>query len=92
MTQVLDEAVEWLEATLPDYSPEQLVLKLKEEAGEFIDEPSLEEAADCYLVLAYWARKAHGSHELLAEAIAAKTHKNRSRTWERMPDGTYHHV
>jgi len=62
--------------------------KFREEADEFYEEPSAEEAADCIIVLMSWAN-AHGVD--LESAVLAKIEKNEGRKWE-FVGGVYKHI
>lgn len=66
--------------------------KLREEAKEFVDDPCLEEAADCFIALLGAVKGAGWDLNQLAAAVTTKTAINRKRKWERQPDGTFHHV
>jgi predicted house-cleaning noncanonical NTP pyrophosphatase (MazG superfamily) len=63
--------------------------KLNEEIEELNEDPCMEELADCVLVCIGLAEHLDGN---LKTALLAKIEKNEKRTWERLPNGTYHHV
>jgi DNA-binding transcriptional regulator YhcF (GntR family) len=67
-------------------------LKVKKEAAEFYDNPSLEEAADVVISLLGACYSADWSLEDLTQAVRDKMVINRARTWEKQDDGTYQHV
>lgn len=65
--------------------------KLRDEAQEFYDEPSLEEGADVFIsLLGACFSEGWTAHDL-AVAVIAKMKINRTRTWIEQPDGTYQH-
>lgn len=63
--------------------------KLNEEVKELNSEPCMEELADCILVCIGLSKHLKGD---LKDALLSKIEKNEGRTWQRRPDGTYHHV
>jgi hypothetical protein len=79
-------------------------LKVLEEAKEYAEDPSIEEAADVFIsLIASLASKGVSGYDLalaskgvsgydLALAVEMKMVTNRSRTWKEQTDGTYHHV
>lgn len=81
---------------MKDATAEDFVTKFKEEAQEFWEKPSLEEMSDVFATMLAWAIEVHGGVEhamnLFFLASEAKLEKNLRRKWERMPDGTYHHI
>lgn len=83
---------EWHRAMFPHSTPEAYALKMGKEALEFRESPSLEEGADVVLCLLGWLDlEGHSVYDLF-DAIEAKIIKNMTRTWTRLPDGTYQHV
>lgn len=66
--------------------------KLKEEASEFFNEPSLEEAADCFIALLGAVDGQGWTQDQLAQAVTEKMAINRKRRWVQQPDGTYRHA
>jgi hypothetical protein len=66
--------------------------KAVHEAQEFVDNPSLEEAADTIIAVLGACRGQEWTLRELGSAMLAKMEVNRQRTWERQPDGTYQHV
>lgn len=79
----------WWRVALPDETADDLVLKFKEEAKEFIDDPNGTEAVDCIGVLFAWADRAGVD---LLQMAAEKLEVCRHRQWARRPDGSYHHI
>lgn len=67
-------------------------LKVKHEAVEFADAPSLEEAADVFISLIGALRYQGWSSLDLVNAVHEKMDINENRTWAQQPDGTYQHV
>lgn len=68
------------------------IAKLPEEVQEFIEDPSLDEAADILLCLVIELRqRGFGLVELLVKA-EYKMELNLTREWEVQPDGTIHHI
>lgn len=67
-------------------------LKLYKETAEFVEAPSLDEAADVFISL-FGAVFAHGwTMSEFAEAVTLKMQVNRQRNWEQLEDGTYQHT
>jgi len=66
-------------------------LKVEEEAGEYADDQSIEEAADVFISLFASLNSRGYTSAHLALAVKEKLAVNRERTWSLMPDGTYHH-
>lgn len=66
--------------------------KLLEEAQEFKDNPSLEEAADCFISLLGAVDGQGWTLNQLAQAVTDKMAINRQRVWVQQPNGTYRHV
>lgn len=80
--------LQWAELTVPA-TPDELLLKFKEEAEEFLEFPTPFEAADVvFCVLRY----CHAVRWNLSDAMARKFDVLLGRRYERMPDGTWHHV
>lgn len=67
-------------------------IKVKKEADEFADEPSLEEAADVYISLLGACHHRGWSVTDLALAVHDKMEVNERRSWVKTEDGTYQHV
>lgn len=67
-------------------------VKVEHEAIEFADEPSLEEAADVFISLIGALHARDWTPHDLALAVRDKMIINESRTWAKLPDGTYQHV
>lgn len=88
----LYEWIEWFDEAMPDSTAENFVTKFEEESGEFLEEPSLEEAVDSIATLIGWAYFSGYTVSDVQGALRLKLQKNKGRTFERMPDGTYHHV
>jgi Protein of unknown function (DUF550) len=86
------QVVGWADAKIRDVSATDQVTKLKEEAAEFAESPSIDEAIDCIVVLVYWAYKTGYGPSALAVAAFNRLRVLRARTWERQGDGTYHHA
>ena len=67
-------------------------LKVRNEAIEFAEDPSLEEAADVFISLVgALHQRGWGSPELAA-AVVSKMTVNEKRSWAISGDGTYQHV
>lgn len=84
-----DDWWDWFSKTLTDYVPSQLIKKAKEEFQEFLDNPCAEEAVDCIGVLIAWMIN---SGHMPVREFRRKFEITKARSWERMPDGRYHHV
>lgn len=83
------DIVEWADATFPARNASSALLKLFEEVGELVKDPSSgPEYADICIMLFDLANM-HGVD--LAEAIRAKMEINRGRRWEITSLGTLHH-
>lgn len=67
-------------------------IKTLKEAKEFVDNPSLEEAADVFISLLGACKKHGWSSYDLAVATITKLGVNEQRTWAEQPDGTYQHT
>ncbi|MBV8979683.1 MAG: hypothetical protein JO086_02175 [Acidimicrobiia bacterium] len=75
-----------------DSAPETMLRKVAEEVGEFLVQPSVNEAIDVLATVVLWAaRSGTPPDELLCQAWA-RLQVWRRRTYVRQPDGTYHHV
>lgn len=68
---------------------DSLLLKFKEEAQEFLDDPCPGEAADVLFCLVRICRELGIN---LHEAAEDKFEVIRDRQYELMPDGTWHHI
>lgn len=77
------------DTTFVDSSIDDYLTKLREEVGELEQAPNMTEVADCMMVLVAISKYLEGD---LREEIQRKLEINESRTWQRMPDGTYHHT
>lgn len=75
--------------TFIDANTDDYLIKLEEEVKELKEDVSIEELADCVLVLVGLSRFIEGD---LKKAITNKIEINEKRKWERLPDGTYHHI
>jgi hypothetical protein len=86
------EVAHWQETTFGKLPPVAYLAKLFEETNELLESPySLEEAADCLiLLLGVVAAQGHSAEELLAAAWA-KHAENMRREWVQNPDGTWRH-
>lgn len=67
-------------------------VKAYKEAKEFMDEPSLEEAADVIIAVVGACHARGWTLVQLGQAIIAKMAVNRQRRWERQDDGTWQHA
>lgn len=68
------------------------IAKLPEEVQEFIEDPSLDEAADVLLCVLIELRQR--GYDLVQLLVVAETKMNLNllREWEVQPDGTIHHI
>jgi len=79
-------------ATFGSQGPLPCAIKCRIEAEEFVDNPSIDEAADVLITILSWCGQVgHTADDLLA-AAEAKMRKNRARKWLLLEDGTYQHV
>lgn len=67
-------------------------LKVRAEATEFAETPTLEEAADVYISLIGALYQRNWSMQDLALAVDSKMAVNERRKWFQMLDGTYQHT
>ena len=65
--------------------------KVRAEALEFVEEPSLDEAADVFITLIGALAQFGWSVTDLAVAVDTKMAINEKRTWAKMADGSYQH-
>jgi Protein of unknown function (DUF550) len=83
--------VQWADSAMPDRTPTHALLKMSEEIGELIRDPTdPEEYADLFIMLVDLAAM-HGVTDLGA-AVKAKMKINANRKWEQMPTGTMQHT
>lgn len=87
--ELFEQFIDFSQSTFVDAEAQSYLTKLGEEAKELGENPSMEELADCMLVLVGLSRFLPGE---LKQALHEKIEKNINRKWERQPDGTYHHV
>lgn len=66
--------------------------KLQEEVKEFIEDPGVLEGADILICVMIKIREQGGTLNELFFNVYEKMRLNLTRTWERQPDGTLHHV
>lgn len=88
------DAWEWFDELQAAGGPHLTTLghiKVKHEAAEFADEPSLEEAADVVISLIGALHHRGWTLTDLSKAILLKMTVNRQRTWFQKPDGTFQH-
>lgn len=71
---------------------ENVVAKLEEEFSEFLDNPSIEEASDLFLLLIGWLTVTNKDFADLLLAAEEKSRVNLGRTWELGDNGVHHHV
>ncbi len=84
---------DFFEENMPQADREHFAKKFKEEAQEFVENPCLEELADCFATLYAWvAVNSANAEEEINFALRKKLKKNLKRKWRRMSDGTYHHI
>lgn len=67
-------------------------LKALKECQEFVDEPSLEEAADVIIAILGASESQGWTLGQVGEAVLAKMKVNRGRTWAQQEDGTFQHI
>lgn len=67
-------------------------LKVRAEAAEFADDPSLDELADVFITVIGSLVQAGWSTDDLAVAVDTKMAVNEMRTWAKTADGTYQHT
>lgn len=91
LDDLMVEWMEWFNESMPEADIDSFYLKFKEESGEFLEDPSVEEAVDSIMTAWRWAERVVG-FEGVVEALRAKLTKNQGRRFVRMEDGTYHHV
>ncbi len=89
---LLTEWLEWFHATMPDGTPESFLLKADEEIAEFREQPSLEELSDVIVTLIGWLDLSGYNLDALIDSSRVKLQTNRTRRWQRLPDGRYKHA
>lgn len=88
--KLTEEIVQWADSVFPDRQPQSAIIKLFEEIGEMVRNPSDPgEYADICIMLFDLAHM-HGVD--LAQAIRAKMIVNRNRNWAKSKIGTLQHV
>ena len=85
------DALLWTTEPFKHATPETQILKLQAELVEFLENPTLEEAADILVCLSGWAWHKGYSMEVLLDYWAAKNTINLNRTWTRQENGTWQH-
>ena len=91
LNQLQINIVEWADEVFPRRTPQSGFLKMYEELGEVLREPSnRHEWADVFIMLLDIA-KTHGVDDLTT-AIQEKMEINRSRTWDENVLGVMQHV
>ena len=88
--ELTQEVVQWANSAFPDRKPQSALLKLFEETGELVKDPSdASEYADIFIMLLDLADM-HGVD--VVKAIRDKLALNRQRTWTKTATGTLQHV
>lgn len=88
-----EEYNKWVASNIIKMStPEVMVRKFMEESQEFLEEPSLDEVIDCMVVLMFWAKQSGISADQVLTRMYERLEIWKQRTYEVLPDGTYHHV
>lgn len=82
----------WFDEAMADATPAAFVRKFAEEAGEFVDSPSLEEAVDAFGCLIAWAHRSGHTQAEFLDTLRDKLAVNKQRAWQRQSDGTYKHT
>lgn len=101
------EIIEWHTKTFPDATMEGQLIKLEEELNELVNaknkKEKLKEAADVYIVLCglkrldsyigkFIIQHWFSGTDNLYNAVVEKMDKNKSRSWAKTTEGTYHHT
>ena len=90
VAQLTQEVVQWANSVFPNRKPQSALLKLFEETGELVKDPSdAGEYADIFIMLLDLADM-HGVN--VVKAIRDKLALNRQRTWITTATGTLQHV
>lgn len=90
VAQLTQEVVQWANSVFPDRKPQSALLKLFEETGELVKDPSdASEYADIFIMLLDLADM-HGVD--VVKAIRDKLALNRQRTWTKTATGTLQHT
>lgn len=88
--ELTQEVVQWANSAFPDRKPQSALLKLFEETGELVRDPSdAGEYADIFIML-FDLADMHGVD--VAKAIRDKLALNRQRTWTKTATGTLQHI
>ncbi|RMF58299.1 MAG: DUF550 domain-containing protein [Calditrichaeota bacterium] len=88
---IQNEVAHWADEAFPESNDDTILSHFREEVGEFLDNPSPEEAADVVMILMHYAQR-HGWN--LLDECARKLEVNKARTWSKRPTdaGHYTHV
>lgn len=84
-----NEIVTWADSVFPDRQPQSALLKLFEETGELVRDPSSAGEYADICIMVFDLANMHGVD--LAQAIREKLEINRARVWNRTSTGTLQH-
>ena len=88
-----NELGQWTKEAFSDAGSVEHLRKLHEETDEAIECPEdISEYADCLGAIFGAAYKQGFSFEQLLNASFDKLEINKSRKWQKLPDGTYRHI
>lgn len=91
--EIQDRIVAWANETFPDRLPASGFLKMYEEIGEVVGDPTnTEEWADVFIMLLDLMNMFEIDIAQLKEAINRKMDVNESRTWHKTETGIYKHL
>lgn len=103
---LMNEIIMWHLKTFPNATHDGQLIKLEEELNELREcndyNEQIKETADVFIVLCGLQRWGSALSRILLsttnfddclfDAVVEKMDKNRSRTWEKTTEGTYHHT
>ena len=87
--QLTQDIVQWADSVFPDRKPESALLKLFEETGELVRDPTAAGEYADICIMVFDLAHMHGID--LAEAIREKLEINKHRDWTKTKTGTLQH-
>lgn len=87
--QLTEQIVQWADSVFPDRKPESALLKLFEETGELVRDPTAAGEYADICIMVFDLAHMHGID--LAQAIREKIEINQNRVWKRTASGTLQH-
>lgn len=87
--QLTQDIVQWADSVFPDRKPESALLKLFEETGELVRDPTAAGEYADICIMVFDLAHMHGID--LAQAIREKIEVNKNRVWRKTLTGTLQH-